>query len=1350
VVDEPDSASLFDTWDVELAARSYSSARNDKVCNDGQLTSATSWCTNGGGSDWFANSGLGGPQEWYQLDAGQLSIIGGVVIGGRSVEGEAEDEYLLTCAIWRSIDGATWTFDHVYERPASATDGKSLVKAEFRVPVQARFIRLYPLTWRGSASLRAALLVPASENAALAVPGGGFSEFIAVRKTSSSDRECQAVTTCSDATEYETVAPGRFSDRQCRPLTRCTDAEYESVAKTATTDRSCLPLTVCIAGVEYETTAATSTSDRGCLPLTVCEGESFESKAAFVFSDRECTVARDCNLETEYEAAPLTSSSDRVCASLTVCGLDDRERIAPTPTTDRRCEQVNDCLGNLCNEAGHGVCEDGVLSYSCRCEAGWDGDFCDCSRGGTFSTNGAGWGSPCYPFTTCADGEYEIVAPSDGKDRACAPISLACDPDTEFELSAPTAISDRECASLTVCSGADDLEEQVAATPSSDRECRPIDDCVDSTCLNNATCTDRHPRAGEYTCNCVAGWEGRLCDCHAEHTFSLNPTGWGTPCLPLTVCQEGEYEFAPPTNVRDRACRLATECNPVSVFVTDGGRRSRRGGDGEVGAGADAGSIKKRVLRSATDDFYTGDDGDDGAAYEYGYGVAYGDVDVEALAADPTTETTAAATTKSSTITDEPVAVSTTTAEATPATATSKTLTTTTVTSVVTATTETSITGTSTTILYVAEVPTFYETKPLTSTSDRECAMHTSCTSAQFELRPPTDFSDRDCESTTTTRTDTSATTTITTTYECPLACNNGGMCKLVQADCTDPDAPYDTPTCDCNPNGVVAGVCFYGKRCNVKVNCAADTLSCNVVDRVSLRSDPADLVCNSVSAWPRNLCTEDMPRATSSSTGTTTTRFSGVQCSDLQEAECAGEICGVCTVDDQTCVVDGGVHRCVATELIGREADLLQAAKERADGESGASGTSGSNKSASLNTAGALFGLLCIGALVMAALLFKRQKDLESEKPEPGFSEWPTIAGVSERDSNIWGPGDRNPYTMAKTEGGYSHATPDSAGISTYDTGRGATYDNRPSGGAAPYHLSSVGQSTSPYDSADPYDMLSNIQREGSTQSLAANGSTVYSMSSNSRDTPYDMGDGDGSIRPLGAGGSALYSMGSAPRRNTLFHESDAEAVYEFGAAVEGVRSRARETVYDMGDDDIDYAAGDTRGAYSKANAGGAADSKIFTFQSNPYSSARAGSSRGSSRRSSSTFRAPGMRANVPFSDTYDIADRQAASVRRGSHAETSFANPDFVEEEMNSATSNTDVQMPLGPEATHVVRPESYHHAVCTDSEDQGSLGVRSDSYHNANSDEPQFVEQAQRPSTQSMRSIQISGTHAEMNDV
>ena len=387
--------------------------------------------------------------------------------------------------------------------------------------------------------------------------------------------------------EYQSVAPTAFSNRECSQLTVCSAREYELYPAEAASDRTCFETTRC-GKAEYEHKAATFTSNRECLAYTVCAGDQFESEAPKYNEDRKCTQATECHSGEQYEATPLTTSSDRVCEAISQCAEDFKEDAAPTATSNRVCSRIDDCLaGHFCS-ADHGTCVDGILSYTCDCdhEGGWEGAYCDCQVGSTYSSNPEGWGSPCALYTVCGDDEWEATAPSNGNDRGCLPLEK-CIEGVEFEANAPTATSNRLCQNIRQpCEGASDFQETAAPTATSDRECGAIDDCIpvesssvggifrhrrDSfadLCQHESVCVDNHPALGA-SCDCSGtdGWTGDFCDCKVGETYSGHPLGAGSPCFALSECGDEQYELEPASQGADRVCvALTPTCSADDGF----------------------------------------------------------------------------------------------------------------------------------------------------------------------------------------------------------------------------------------------------------------------------------------------------------------------------------------------------------------------------------------------------------------------------------------------------------------------------------------------------------------------------------------------------------------------------------------------------------------------------------------------------------------------------------------------------------------------------------------------------------------------------------------------------------------
>jgi hypothetical protein len=165
---------------------------------------------------------------------------------------------------------------------------------------------------------------------------------------------------------------------------------------------------VCTA-IEWESSvAATATTDRECTVATVFTAVQFETAAKTSTSDRTWQITMVCDPGKQWETTAATDTSDRQCQDYTVCGDDFTASVQPTATSDRECVQVDDCQGNACD---NGECVDGIRPYTCECQSGASGEYCDCNAG-TYSLNPAGIGSPCLPFTTCDTGFWESTAPT--------------------------------------------------------------------------------------------------------------------------------------------------------------------------------------------------------------------------------------------------------------------------------------------------------------------------------------------------------------------------------------------------------------------------------------------------------------------------------------------------------------------------------------------------------------------------------------------------------------------------------------------------------------------------------------------------------------------------------------------------------------------------------------------------------------------------------------------------------------------------------------------------------------------------------------------------------------------------
>ena len=105
----------------------------------------------------------------------------------------------------------------------------------------------------------------------------------------------------------------------------------------------------------------------------------------------------------------------------------------------------------------------------------------------------------------------------------------------------------------------------------------------------------------------------------------------------------------------------------------------------------------------------------------------------------------------------------------------------------------------------------------------------------------------------------------------CSLQCINGGTCVLVKKDCSDPTAPFDTPVCDCG--APAADSCFYGARCESKIQCnsppfEAQAQSCNVFVAEGRGGVETSDVCHADATAP-TLCTAGRNSQSNGAAGT-------------------------------------------------------------------------------------------------------------------------------------------------------------------------------------------------------------------------------------------------------------------------------------------------------------------------------------------------------------------------------------------------------------------------------------------------------------------------------------------------
>jgi hypothetical protein len=226
------------------------------------------------------------------------------------------------------------------------------------------------------------------------------------------------------------------------------------------------------------------------------------------------------------------------------------------------CTDINGCLAHACV---NGTCVDlapPASGYSCSCDTGWEGTYCDQDIDGCAT-------GPCFPGVACTD----VAAPGTGFTCGACPtgyegdgisctdingcLSHACVNGTCQDVPAPGTGYNCSCTSgwegvlcdqdIDGCASGPCFPTVTCtdvAAPGTGFTCGPCptgytgdgitctnyDACSPNPCANG-TCTDHAPPSTGFTCNCPSGWEGTLCDQDVDGCA-------GDPCFPGVTCTD--------------------------------------------------------------------------------------------------------------------------------------------------------------------------------------------------------------------------------------------------------------------------------------------------------------------------------------------------------------------------------------------------------------------------------------------------------------------------------------------------------------------------------------------------------------------------------------------------------------------------------------------------------------------------------------------------------------------------------------------------------------------------------------------------------------------------------------------
>jgi hypothetical protein len=430
-------------------------------------------------------------------------------------------------------------------------------------------------------------------------------------KCEADEANCKETTKCNAETQFTSKEATDISDRECAALTVCSEAEYETKAATPASNRECAALAVCSTG-EYESKPPTKTANRVCATVKLCQTGEYQKSAATATTNAVCTAVRDCNPDTQFEKAKPSATSDRECQDYKVCTADLQFEVGfESPGGDKKCAALTTCAADTEYESKAPTSNsDRVCSPLTTCTLG---QFYQ-SVAPTTTTNRV-----CKAVSTCDySTQFRQTAATTTEDVGCESLTAKCVAGTHYESKPATRTSDRMCTALTTCKLGETYETGISAT--GDRVCAQVDKCtgtgqytrLEATLTRNAVCatevqcdntiqdadgtgaakvckmrlisnpvgSSRRRLAAEVTCDqdseCT---ETNMCDTVAKKCqfYNFCPAGQYVSsgnvhdkdstieCKAVTTCSASEYQTAAATATSDTGCQALKTCDAFAA-----------------------------------------------------------------------------------------------------------------------------------------------------------------------------------------------------------------------------------------------------------------------------------------------------------------------------------------------------------------------------------------------------------------------------------------------------------------------------------------------------------------------------------------------------------------------------------------------------------------------------------------------------------------------------------------------------------------------------------------------------------------------------------------------------------------
>ena len=373
--------------------------------NRGKLDSSTGW-----------HPATADTNQWMDMNMAHVSMVAGIVTQGR---GDGVDQWTTAYRVSVSMDGVTYTaVQNGASFPANA-DRNTRVTNMFATSVQARYVRVMPVSWSSHPVMRMAVLA--------CVQTCTSSQYIA----SGAEPRCADCSVCSRG-HFQSSPCNQTSDTQCRACP----------AGTISITNASLACTLCSAG-SYSVSSGSTLCE-------ACPAGTFSSVAASqgctmcpagTFSKANATICTFCGPGTFS-----SSSSSSACSNCAVGSYSDTQNSTGCQSCSSGFYSASNA-STACLQCSPGTFSIGSFLTSCEsCPAGsfsygFASQGCTQCPMGTFSNR-----TTSQNCSSCAAGTY---ANQTGR-TLCSPCLQCAGTMMPITFQACNATSDTICMSA-VC-----------------------------------------------------------------------------------------------------------------------------------------------------------------------------------------------------------------------------------------------------------------------------------------------------------------------------------------------------------------------------------------------------------------------------------------------------------------------------------------------------------------------------------------------------------------------------------------------------------------------------------------------------------------------------------------------------------------------------------------------------------------------------------------------------------------------------------------------------------------------------------------------------------------------------------